>query len=183
MLSVSTHALDPETVETAASPLPFRSPGRDDTPGRAVGRRRRLTRRDRRTTLERGREVAVSTDSFLSTTKRLTVVERKNETVPEDAFLSTTHKPIGSGGGKNPEPLPFRSLDDLIAETPTEPPWLWRGFLVPSAITLISGKPKVGKSSLVAALLPKLAGGEPFLDLPTRATRAVLLTEESEFTI
>ena len=79
--------------------------------------------------------------------------------------------------------LPFFSVDDLFAETPEEPPWLWHGFLVPSAITLVSGKPKIGKSSLVSALLPRLVAGEPFLGLPTRPTRVVMLTEENRASV
>lgn len=79
--------------------------------------------------------------------------------------------------------LPFTYLSDLVATAPAEPPWIWEGILVPGAITLIGGKPKTGKSSLVMALLPHLFAGEPFLGLATRATRLVLLSEEGPDTV
>jgi predicted ATP-dependent serine protease len=84
--------------------------------------------------------------------------------------------------GKNLE-LPFERLSDMLASAPDEPEWLWEGFLVPGAITLVAAKPKVGKSTLVMGLIPRLLAGEPFLGLETRKTVAILLTEENGQTI
>jgi hypothetical protein len=74
--------------------------------------------------------------------------------------------------------LPFRTAADLLAEGDTEPTWLWEHFLALEAITLIAGWAKIGKSTLVAALVRALTRGEQLLGLSTRRTKVVYLTEE-----
>jgi DNA-binding transcriptional ArsR family regulator len=79
--------------------------------------------------------------------------------------------------------LTFRTPDQLLAYTPSDTPWLWRGFLVKQTVTLLAGRPKVGKSTLVFALLAALERGEPFLGQATIPTKAVVLTEERAATL
>jgi DNA-binding transcriptional ArsR family regulator len=79
--------------------------------------------------------------------------------------------------------LPFRTPDQLLAYTPSDTPWLWRGFLVKQTVTLLAGRPKVGKSTLTFALLAALERGEPFLGQATVPTKAVVLTEERAATL
>lgn len=91
---------------------------------------------------------------------------------------------VGTGNG-NPvqRPLQFELLADVVADVPDEQEWNWEGFVGPGVVTLIAGKPKVGKSTLVFGLMKALATGEPFLGLSTRPGRALYLTEERPQTL
>jgi hypothetical protein len=74
------------------------------------------------------------------------------------------------------QPKPFSYLRLLLRE----PEWLWRGFLARGSLTLLSGQPFVGKSTLVSGLLRAMAVGEPFLGQPTQPATALLVNEEDE---
>jgi hypothetical protein len=95
-----------------------------------------------------------------STTKENTVVESK----PEGSLT-----------------LPFGPFS--LSEEEQEPPWVWGGFITPGSLTLLSGWPKVGKTSLIFGLLAALERGEAFLGLPTRSVGVLLLTEERKGTL
>jgi hypothetical protein len=97
---------------------------------------------------------------FLSATKESTLAERKAEG-------SLT--------------LPFGPFS--LSEEEQEPPWVWDGFIAPGSLTLLSGWPKVGKTSLIFGLLAALERGEAFLGLPTRPVGVLLLTEERKGTL
>jgi predicted ATP-dependent serine protease len=79
--------------------------------------------------------------------------------------------------------LPFAPIREGLAGENDEPPWLVRGYVANSAITLWSGWPKVGKSTLLFALVSSLQEGTPFLDLPTTESGVLLLTEERKGTL
>lgn len=79
--------------------------------------------------------------------------------------------------------LPFVSLADLCCSAPTEPEWLWRGYLAPGVVTLLAGRPKAGKSTLTFALLAALSRGSEFLGQPVRSAHVLLLSEEPAVTI
>lgn len=57
--------------------------------------------------------------------------------------------------------------------------WLWRGYLARRNLTLLSGTPKAGKSTLLFGFLKSLSQSEDFLGLGTTSVPTVLLTEES----
>lgn len=79
--------------------------------------------------------------------------------------------------------FPFAPISlDLVMED-DEPEWTWNGYVAPEAVTLIAGVPKVGKTSLLFALLSALSKGEPFLGRATRRSRILLLTEERRRTL
>jgi hypothetical protein len=48
-------------------------------------------------------------------------------------------------------PVRFVSPDELRASTPDDPPWVWGGYLARGGVTVLAGKPKVGKSTLALA--------------------------------
>jgi hypothetical protein len=81
------------------------------------------------------------------------------------------------------EGLQFQLLADVVDEAPAEPEWFIDGYLAPGTLTLLAGRPKVGKSTLLFALLEALAAGNPFLGRATRPTGCLLLTEERSGTI
>jgi DNA-binding transcriptional ArsR family regulator len=75
------------------------------------------------------------------------------------------------------------SLQSLLENIPPEPAWSWRGYVAPFALTLLAGRPKVGKSTFAFALLARLDAGEPFLGLETTPTGVLLLSEERRDTL
>jgi hypothetical protein len=79
---------------------------------------------------------------------------------------------------RKPEPLPFALLSSALENVPPEPEWTWRGYLAAGAVTLLAGRPKVGKSTLVFGLLAALEAGLPFAEQATRASGVLLLSEE-----
>jgi predicted ATP-dependent serine protease len=81
------------------------------------------------------------------------------------------------------EPPPFALLSDVIENTPEEPNWLFEGYVAPGSLTLLAGRPKAGKSTLLFALFRALAAGEPFVGLETRKSGILLLTEERQDTL
>jgi AAA domain len=64
--------------------------------------------------------------------------------------------------------LPFRTLGQVLENVPPEPDWNWQGYLAPSAVTLLAGRAKVGKSTLIFGLVAAIQDGDPFLDRRTR---------------
>ena len=57
--------------------------------------------------------------------------------------------------------------------------WLWQGYLLPGAVTLLTSLWKSGKSTLLAVLLARLKVGGALAGLPVRAGRAVVVSEEA----
>jgi Bifunctional DNA primase/polymerase, N-terminal/AAA domain/Primase C terminal 1 (PriCT-1) len=74
--------------------------------------------------------------------------------------------------------LPFARLSEALAKIEEQPDWLWRGYVARGVTSLLAGRPKVGKSTLVHALLAALERGSPFLGLTTAQAGVLLLTEE-----
>ena len=57
--------------------------------------------------------------------------------------------------------------------------WLWRGFLAPGRLTLLTSLWKTGKTTLLAVLLARMKDGGELFGLPVRPARALVLSEES----
>ncbi len=77
----------------------------------------------------------------------------------------------------------FVPLAELLSESPTEPDWIWPGYVAPGSITLLAGRPKVGKSTLLFALMAAIDGGSSFCGRRLRRVPIVLLSEERGSTI
>jgi 5S rRNA maturation endonuclease (ribonuclease M5)/DNA-binding transcriptional ArsR family regulator len=75
--------------------------------------------------------------------------------------------------------LPFTRVGDIIANAPPEPDWVWDGYVAPGAVSLLAGRPKVGKSTLLFGLIAAVLRGRPFGGRETRGRGVLLLTEES----
>src|SRR5262249_41455896 len=73
-------------------------------------------------------------------------------------------------------PLSYAELRPA-AQAPRD--WLWQGYLLPGAVTLLTSLWKSGKSTLLAVLLSRLKTGGMLAGLPVRAGRAVVISEES----
>jgi hypothetical protein len=72
-------------------------------------------------------------------------------------------------------PLSYADLRPLEG---AERDWLWHGYLLPGADTLLTSQWKSGKSTLLAVLLARLKAGGVLGGLPVRAGRAVVVSEE-----
>jgi hypothetical protein len=101
----------------------------------------------------------------------------------EDVRFVANLPEVAASKGQAPWHLPFASLSTALANAPDEPLWTWDGYLAPGALTLLAGRPKVGKSTLAFALLTRAVAGQPFLGRNTRATGVLLLSEEREGTL
>lgn len=87
--------------------------------------------------------------------------------------------PNGAGAA-----LQFVSAADLRSQTPEEPEWILEGYVARSAITLVAGKPKSGKSTWACALTEAVdAGAETFLDRRVAAGAVVYVSEEGPDTL
>jgi DNA-binding transcriptional ArsR family regulator len=113
----------------------------------------------------------------------LTAPHSHNGTSPRNSFPPPIDARSGEKESSSEGELPFSPLAPLLEQVPPEPPWLVRGYLAPFAITLLAGRPKVGKSTLICALLADVAGGESFVGLDTTRGGVLLLTEERRDTL
>ena len=57
-------------------------------------------------------------------------------------------------------------------------PWLWHGYVSRCQMTLLTGQWKIGKTTLLAALLARLGSGGTLAGRPVHPGRAVVITEE-----
>ncbi|MGE3807845.1 MAG: AAA family ATPase [Gemmataceae bacterium] len=70
-------------------------------------------------------------------------------------------------------------LQTMALESAPPAPWLWRGLLAPHTLTLMHGTPRVGKTTMTAALLASSRQGGDLAGLPVRKARALVLTQDS----
>ncbi len=76
---------------------------------------------------------------------------------------------------------PWRDIYGLREAVAAEAdlPWLWHGLLLPSAVTLLAGAPKEGKTTFIFNFLEALLGSRDFLGLSTQPASVLYITEES----
>jgi len=80
--------------------------------------------------------------------------------------------------------LPFTPWADLRASSPPEPPWILDGYIARGLITLLAGKPKVGKSTLACAIAEAVdAEALSFVGCEVTGGPVVYLSEEGIATL
>jgi len=80
--------------------------------------------------------------------------------------------------------LRFSSPAELRASMPPEASWTWDGYITPGAITLLAGKPKVGKSTLICALVEAIVTrAETFLSRRVVGGPVIYVSEEAVGTL
>src|ERR1700730_5971833 len=72
----------------------------------------------------------------------------------------------------------LESLGEPKSTSP-EMNWLWRGFLAPGQLTLLTSLWKSGKTTLLSVLLSRMKNGGELLGMPVRPAKALVLSEES----
>jgi hypothetical protein len=101
----------------------------------------------------------------------------------EQGSLATESQEVAPRGAAAP-PLRFLTADEYLARSPRVVPWVWRGYLARGAVTMLSGPPKRGKSTLVWSLVDALRrGAESFLGREVSGGAVVYLSEEGEDTL
>ena len=58
--------------------------------------------------------------------------------------------------------------------------WIWEGFIPWSGVTLLTGAPRLGKSTLVSLLLERRCQGGQLLGQPVEAGTTIVVTEEDQ---
>jgi AAA domain len=79
--------------------------------------------------------------------------------------------------------LPFAPISEVLKGDEQGTSWLVPGYVSFGALTLWSGWPKVGKSTLLFALLSALQEGTSFLGLEAKRSGVLLLSEERRGTL
>jgi predicted ATP-dependent serine protease len=86
--------------------------------------------------------------------------------------------PRDSSVTKENETLPFTLAGDVVGSAPPEPDWTWDGYSAPGSVTLLAGRPKVGKSTLTFGLVAAVLNAGSFVGRKTRSCGVLLLSEE-----
>jgi hypothetical protein len=80
--------------------------------------------------------------------------------------------------------LPFTPnsyfLGDPVVPPPPPPDWLWEGYLAAKNVTLLAGRWKAGKTTLLSILLARLKTGGQLAGLPIAQGSAVVVSEEDD---
>lgn len=79
--------------------------------------------------------------------------------------------------------LKVRTAREIGDATPEAVPWIVPDYIAEKAITELSAKIKMGKTTLLVHLIAAVLDGKPFLDRPTKQTKVMLLTEQSDTTL
>jgi hypothetical protein len=77
-------------------------------------------------------------------------------------------------------PLRVMSLEDLRTVADRRTRWLWHGYLAAGGVTLLTGQWKVGKTTLLAALLARLQAGGELGGRTVSAGKALVVSEEGD---
>lgn len=79
--------------------------------------------------------------------------------------------------------LTFQTPAELRKGIPAEPNWIWGGSVAAGFITVVGGRPKVGKSTVIYEMIDRLVRGETeFLGAPLAPTDVVIVSEEHAVT-
>lgn len=90
---------------------------------------------------------------------------------------------IPSAGSLDPA-LRFISTRELHDQAPPVIPWVWDGYLARGSVTLIAGRPKAGKSTLITAVVQAVAADAPtFLNHEITGCPVLVLSEEGHSTL
>lgn len=84
---------------------------------------------------------------------------------------------IEQGFEQNAKSLPFESANEA-GEASETVEWVLKGYVAEGAITVLSAKVKMGKTTLVTRLIESILTNKPFLNARAKRTPIVYLTEQ-----
>lgn len=67
-----------------------------------------------------------------------------------------------------------------ITEDKLRAEWIWEGFIAEGVITLLTARPKTGKTTLISQMLKEIENGGELAGMSINPTKVLILTEESE---
>lgn len=81
----------------------------------------------------------------------------------------------------SPAAAPYAALwyGDLLSAGPATQTWIWQGYLGAGQVTLLTSQWKLGKSTLLAALMARMKAGGELAGLPVSAGKVVVVSEEN----
>ncbi len=92
---------------------------------------------------------------------------------------SALEKSAAPNAAESNRALTFHTALDIAAATLAEVKWIVTAWVAAGCITVVDGKPKAaGKSTFLLHMIRALTTGADFLEMPTRKTAVVMLTEE-----
>jgi RecA-family ATPase len=123
------------------------------------------------------------------------VKEMEEQPMYFGSSFSPQMPPLGGGerereDGQEPDPqksftvktpkglLKLETLKDVVSSVPEEREWLVDGIIPASGLGIISGPPKIRKSTLAIHLARSVAAGTPFLNLATQKWPAIYINYE-----
>jgi len=72
----------------------------------------------------------------------------------------------------------YLTIDQLKSAKALDVSWIWMGYLAKGHITLLSGLPKAGKTTLLFQLIRSIEGNQAFLELATKLDGKILIVTE-----
>lgn len=72
----------------------------------------------------------------------------------------------------------YYTIDELRSLKAEQVDWLWEGYLARGYITLLSGWPKAGKTTLLFQLIKAIKNNQPFLEFATKSDGKILIITE-----
>src|SRR5439155_10912512 len=90
-----------------------------------------------------------------------------------DRLLALIDQPVEVDNGPR-----LLTMAELLTEPTQSTEWLVEGLLPQSGFSIVSAKPKVGKSCFARQLALSVSRGDPFLNLPTQQGVVVYLALE-----
>lgn len=96
---------------------------------------------------------------------------------PNPRIVANGHEPDGQA--TVPESWVPVPAGELVHSEEPDVPWVWRYIVARGHLTLLSGHPKVGKSTLVTLLLERMARGGALAGEPVEAGKVLVVSEES----
>lgn len=67
-----------------------------------------------------------------------------------------------------------------ITEDKLQVEWIWEGFIAEGVTTLMTARPKTGKTTLISQMLKEIENGGELAGMSINPTKVLILTEESE---
>ena len=95
----------------------------------------------------------------------------------------TPRTSIGALKPTVPVVLPFKSATEILRSEVAKINWKVKGFIALLVCVELNAKVKIGKTTLMFALIKCLVSGTPFLGIPVEKCKVLLFTEERDVTL
>jgi len=127
----------------------------------------------------RGSRVSFRCDAQCSSSEEIAAAVAAQVLLPDLAAASANGQQAATDLAES-----FIRVGDRRLNLPPEPDWVWEGYVGRGMVTVVPGKPKSGKSTLVCGLAAALvSGADQFLGRRVATGSVVYVSEEAAVTI